>query len=79
MDIAKGLAAASHAVASVQKLRELEEDFDRVAFRAEIANLMLAISDTKIALVDARLVLQQKDVEIKRLKLFRRKMTKVNG
>ena len=67
MDIITGIAAASQALDAVKKLRDLEKNFDAAVFRMEIANLMIALSDAQIALVEAKQTIQDRDAEIRRL------------
>lgn len=77
MDVMMGLAAASQALDAAKKLRDLEKDFDAATFKMEIANLMVALSDTKIALSEARETIAEKDAEIRRLSTIQASQVRV--
>lgn len=68
MDIMTGLAAIGQGLDAVQKLREIEKNFDAAAFRLEIANLTVALADARVALAEAKEALSAKDEEISSLK-----------
>ncbi|RYD86679.1 MAG: hypothetical protein EOP50_22050 [Sphingobacteriales bacterium] len=69
MDISSGLAAASQAIGITKTLRSIEKDYDAAAYKGQIAELMLAVADTKMALSDARDAIADRDKEIARLKV----------
>ncbi|TIU30705.1 MAG: hypothetical protein E5W27_00020 [Mesorhizobium sp.] len=68
MDIVGGLAAVGQALDIAKQLREFEKSFADAEFKLKIAELYSALSDTKMALADAREAIQETDSEIKRLK-----------
>lgn len=50
MDIVGGLAAASQALGIAKALRGIEKDYDAATYRAQIAELIDALTDAKLAL-----------------------------
>ncbi|TPN45327.1 hypothetical protein FJ976_24135 [Mesorhizobium sp. B1-1-9] len=68
MDIVGGLAAVAQALDIAKQLREFDKSFSDAEFKLKIAELYSALSDTKMALADARGAIQDKDTEIRRLK-----------
>jgi hypothetical protein len=69
MDITGGLAAASSALGIAKSLRDVEKSYDAATYRAKIADLMEALTDTRLALVEAKEDLAGKNSEIERLKM----------
>ncbi|TIN08737.1 hypothetical protein [Mesorhizobium sp.] len=70
MDIVGGLAAVGQALEIAKQLREFEKSFADAEFKLKIAELYSALSDAKMALADAREAIQERDAEIKRLKVL---------
>ncbi|TIP57028.1 MAG: hypothetical protein E5X56_21845 [Mesorhizobium sp.] len=70
MDIVVRLAAVGQAFDIARQLREFEKSFSDAEFKLKITELYSALSDTKMALADAREAIQERDSEIKRLKVL---------
>ncbi|RWQ66211.1 MAG: hypothetical protein EOS85_31315 [Mesorhizobium sp.] len=70
MDIVGGLAAVGQALEIARQLREFEKTFTDAEFKLKLAELYSALSDTKMALADAREAIQERDSEIRRLKVL---------
>ena len=68
MDVMTALAAVSHAIDGVRKLREIERDFDAAAYRLQIADLTSSLADAKLALTDVQQEIGAQKSEIARLK-----------
>ncbi|RWI14450.1 MAG: hypothetical protein EOQ92_28880 [Mesorhizobium sp.] len=71
MDIVGGLAAVGQALDIARQLREFDKSFSDAEFKLKVAELYSALSDTKMALADAREAIQERDSEIRRLKVSR--------
>jgi hypothetical protein len=67
MDVMTALAAVSQALDGLNKIREIEKDFDAAALKLEVANLASSLADAKMSLLDIKEDLAKKDSEIKRL------------
>jgi len=67
LDIASALTLLGQATGIVKDLREIDKGFDLAALKAQMANLYGTLADVKIALSDAREVIQEKDRKIKEL------------
>ena len=67
MDITGGLAAASSALGIAKSLRDIEKSYDTATARVKIVDLMEALADTRLALMDAKEQIADKDAEIERL------------
>ena len=68
MDVMTALAAVSHAIDGVRKLREIERDFDAAAYRLQIADLTSSLADAKLVLTDVQQEIGAQKSEIARLK-----------
>lgn len=68
VDIIGGMAAAGNALQIAKTLRQIDKGFDSATLRAKIAELIEALSDTKLALVEAREAMADQETEIARLK-----------
>ncbi len=68
MDIVGGIAAASQALGIAKALRGIEKDYDAAAYKAQIVELIDALSNAKLALVDARENATDLENEIGRLR-----------
>ena len=68
MDIVGGIAAASQALGIAKALRGIEKDYDAATYKAQIADLINALTDARIALADAKEVMADRDKEVERLK-----------
>lgn len=66
-EIVTGLAAANQATQLLKELREIDKSVDEADFRLKIAELMGALADTKVALSEANLNLNEKDLIIQNL------------
>ena len=68
MGIVEGLAAATQAISIAKSLRDVEKRYDAATYKAQVTDLMVALSDAKLALTEAREELGAKDKEIAELK-----------
>lgn len=68
VDIMTALATASQALKLAQDLRGIDKAVDAAEFKAKIADLTGAVSDLKLALIEAKDDLASKDAEIEQLK-----------
>ena len=68
MDIVGGIAAATQAVTIIRSIRDAERALDAATLKAQLADLIAKVADTKIALSEAKEALQLKDGEINRLR-----------
>jgi len=68
MDIMTALAALSHALDGVKKLRDIEKGFDAVTYKLQITDLASSLADAKMGLMDVQQEMASKDAEIARLK-----------
>lgn len=67
MDIAAAIGAVSQGIGVAKALRTIDKAYDEATYRAQIADLMNALSDAKLALINAKETLSAKDEEIARL------------
>ena len=68
MDVISGLAAASQALEIAKVLRSVGRDYDAVALKGEIIDLMDKLLDIKGALQDAREQIEDRDRTIAQLR-----------
>lgn len=68
MDIIAGITAATQAIGIAKALRSIEKNYDEATYKAQIADLIDALTDAKLALSDAKEGLAERDKEIARLK-----------
>ena len=68
MDVLVGLTAVSQALSIARELKDIDQNFDQAELKLKIVNLMNALLDTQVSLSEARMVLENKDAEIIRLK-----------
>lgn len=68
MDILGGIAAASQALGIAKALRGIEKDYDAATYKVQIVDLIDALSNAKLALVDARENTAELEAEIARLR-----------
>ena len=68
MDIGAGIAAATQALGIAKALRTIEKSYDEATYKAQMSELICALSDAKLSLSEAREELAEKDKEIERLK-----------
>jgi hypothetical protein len=69
MDILSGLSAATQAIGLVKELRSIDRTLDDAEFKLKIVDLASALSDAKLALVDAQERVRTLEDELARLKL----------
>lgn len=67
MDIAAGIAAATEALGIAKALRAIERNYDEATYKAQVSELICALSDAKLSLSEAREKLADKDKEIEQL------------
>ena len=68
MDIVSGIGAVSSALGIAKTLRGIEKTYDEATYKAQVADLINALTDAKLAMADAKENLADKDKEIERLK-----------
>lgn len=68
MDIASGLAAAGNALGIAKALRDVEKLYDVASVRSQITDLMESLTDTRLALAEAKETIADAHAEIARLK-----------
>jgi hypothetical protein len=68
MDVMGTIAALSNGLEILKKLKDIDLEFDRAKYKAQVAELMSTLAEAKISLLDAREQLQSKDVEVASLK-----------
>lgn len=69
MEILAGIAAAKQALDIAKNLRGIEKSYDEATLKAQLAELISALADAKLAMVDAKESLAEKDKEIEALKV----------
>lgn len=80
MDIIGGIAAAKGAIDIASALRKTSKDFDAASSRAALTDLIEKLTDTRLALVEAKDAISERDIEIGRLKSsFKRQENLVPG
>lgn len=67
MDIIAGIAAATQGLSILKTVREIDKNFDAATYRSRLADATDALSNAKLALIDAREELAKRDKEIERL------------
>ena len=68
MDIGSGIAAATQALGIAKTLRIIERNYDEATYKAQVSELICALSDAKLSLSDAKEELAKKNKEIEKLK-----------
>ena len=68
MDIISGISAATQALNIAKALRSIERDYDAASYKSQITDLIVSLTETKLALSDAKDQLADRDQEIVRLK-----------
>lgn len=68
MDIVSGIAAVTQGLGIAKTLRGIEKNYDEATYRAKVAEVIEALTDAKLALAEAKLIVSEKDREIERLK-----------
>jgi hypothetical protein len=80
MDLVGGIAAAKGAIDIAAALRKTEKNLDAVTYKAQLTDLIEKLTDTRLALVDAKEALAQRDAEIEGLKnAFQERASIVKG
>lgn len=67
MDIVAGIAAATQGLGILKTVREIDKNFDAATYRSQLADATDALSNAKLALIEAREELAKRDREIERL------------
>lgn len=67
MDWAATLGSLSSALGVVKAIKDIDAAYDKAAYKAQIADLLSTLADVKIAVLDGREELREKDAEIQRL------------
>lgn len=68
MDIVSGIGAVTSALGIAKTLRGIEKTYDEATYKAQVADLINALTDAKLAMAEAKEDLAGKDKEIDRLK-----------
>lgn len=68
MDIIAGIGAVSSALSIAKTLRGIEKAYDEATYKAQVAELINALTDAKLAMADVKESMAEKDKEIARLK-----------
>jgi hypothetical protein len=68
MDIAAGIASVKTALDIAKTLKDINKSFDEATYRANITDLIEKLSDARLALVEAKEQIFDKDKEIEALK-----------
>jgi len=68
MDIMTTIAAVSKGLEVLKTLKELDAEFDRATYKAQLAELMSTLAEAKTSLLDARENLREKNDQIAELK-----------
>lgn len=80
MDIVSGIGAVTSALGIAKTLRGIEKTYDEATYKAQVAELINALTDAKLAMAEAKEDLAGKDKEIERLKAsFEAKAALVSG
>lgn len=66
-EIVTGLAAANQATQLLKELRDIDRSVDEAGFKLKLAELTGALADTKVALSEANLNLNEKELAIRNL------------
>ena len=64
MDWAATLGSLSSALGVVKAIKDIDAAYDKAAYKAQIADLLSTLADVKIAVLDGREELREKDAEI---------------
>jgi hypothetical protein len=67
VDIPTLLTSISQGIGVLKKVQEIKSDFDQAELRAKMAEVMVTLADTKVALIEAGDEIREKDKEIARL------------
>lgn len=68
MNISAGIAAVTQAITIAKTLRSIEKSYDEATLKAQLAELVSALADAKLALTEAKESHQKKDKMIAKLK-----------
>jgi hypothetical protein len=82
MDIAGGISSLKTGIEIAQTLKDINKSFDEASFKAKIADLIEKLSEARIALVEAKETIFEKDREIdalKSLEIERRNLVEGEG
>ncbi|MGQ0559350.1 MAG: hypothetical protein ACT4OE_07170 [Sphingosinicella sp.] len=77
MDLITGLAAATNGIAIAKALRQVDKNMDAATYKTQIAGLIETLTDARLALVEAKQTIAERDQEIKRLKEVDRESAKL--
>ena len=80
MAIIEGISAVSTALGIAKTLRDIDKNYDAVTYKAQMADLVGALTDAKLALADAKEQIAEQAKEISGLKAsFEAKCSVVKG
>lgn len=77
MDIVGGIAAAKGAIDIASALRKTAKDYDAASARASLTDLIEKLTDARLAMVEAKDAISERDAEIDRLKASFKKQEKL--
>jgi len=81
MDIVTTITAVSKGLDLLKSLKEIDAEYDRATYKAQIAELMSTLAEAKTSLLDSREDLRAKEAELAELKKtfeFKRDNTVIN-
>ncbi|MGP0042591.1 MAG: hypothetical protein ACLPJW_18110 [Rhodomicrobium sp.] len=64
MDVMTTIAALSKGLEVLKTLKDIDLQFDRATYKAQVAELMSTLAEAKVSLLDTREELREKDSEI---------------
>jgi hypothetical protein len=67
MDIGSAIVAVSDGLKAAKAWRDVEKAFEAATFRAQLADVIEALTDAKLSLAEAKEALAGRDAEISRL------------
>jgi multidrug resistance efflux pump len=68
MDVMATISALSNGLDILKTLKDIDLEFDRAKYKAQVAELMSTLAEAKISLLDAKEQIQSRDIELTNLK-----------
>jgi hypothetical protein len=68
MDVMATISALSNGLDILKTLKDIDLEFDRAKYKAQVAELMSTLAEAKISLLDAKEQIQSRDTELTNLK-----------
>jgi len=81
MDVMATISALSSGLDILKTLKDIDLEFDRAKYKAQVAELMSTLAEAKISLLDAKEQIQSRDIELTRtyLKITDRCRSDINA